>query len=139
MKNEPSNKEYTRLARYDLHRYRQLGDERCVLTHYRFLTDETETCILLDYDLTGPDAQCTIMGPNGRENVGILSLYIKKENVLPMIVNKPVHDRYKRLPEMEDDMSGQFTPNLKPSIDNPVYWIWWTIGLTAAVLAATAL
>lgn len=101
-----------------------------MLTHYRFLTDETETCILLDYDLTGPDARCTIMGPNGRENVGILSLYIKKENVLPMKVNHPIkHVEPKQLTK----------PNLKPSIDNPVYWIWWTIGLTAAVLATTAL
>lgn len=121
-----------------------------MLTHYNFLEDKTTDCILLDYDLSGPDARCTIRGPNGREDVGILSLYIKKENVLPMAVNMmwlikrveidkadkveidPV-TRYKQLPEMEDDMSGQFTPNLKPSIGNPVFWIWWTIGATLAV------
>ncbi len=96
------------------------------LVHYRFLDDEIDTCLLLDYDLSGPDARCTIMGPNGREDVGILSLYVKKEYVPPMEINWPV-----KQPRLK--------PNLKPSINNPVYWIWWTIGFTGLALAITVL
>lgn len=38
----------------------------------------------------------------------------------------------RQLVEMEDDMSLP-RPNLTPAIGNPVYWIWWTIGVTLLV------
>ena len=145
--NTPSNKDYALLARYDLNRY---VEDQTELVHYKFVEDATDPCVLLDYDFGGADVTCTIRGRHGVEKVNILSLHAKKEDVPPMSVNmmwliKRVEidqtdkveidtaDRYKRLPEMEDDMSGQFTPNLKPSIGNPVFWIWWTIGATLAI------
>lgn len=126
MKNEPSNKEYSLLARCDLHRYREMGFEY-ELVHYRFLDDETDTCLLLDYDFNGPDVTCTIMGPNGRENVDILSLYIKKEYVPSMKINPP-----DTAPSWAKPWTAVPKPNLT-SIDNPIYWIWWTIGATILV------
>ena len=134
------------------------------LIHYRFLDDETDTCLLLDYDFNGPDVTCTIMGPKGREEVNILSLYIKREYVPPMEINWPksmnekvfsellesvreggrihrgeqeasrtMQPELRHLAAMEDDYTVYDKPNLKPSINNPVYWIWWTIGATLLV------
>ncbi len=96
------------------------------------------------------------MGPNGRETVSRLSLYIKKEDVQPMAVNMPwlisraaidhearidaandLHDFGVRGVEMRQLATAmEDKPNLK-SPGNPIYWIWWTIGATLLVGAIT--
>lgn len=35
--------------------------------------------------------------------------------------------------ELLEELFGEPKPNLKPSIGNPVFWIWWTIGVTLLV------